>query len=183
MKPVRRPARQWLLMIHVVCSVGWLGAGAANLVLSVTAVATDQVILRHACYLLIERLDYALVIPLAFSSLITGVVISVATKWGLLRHWWVLVKLVLTIVVILFSTFGVGVFVERNIAATTANPLVPSPLGPALVVGAVLNLVAFLFMTRISISKPWPRTPWAGAPDSQGKLRQKRNSAAVAKEL
>jgi hypothetical protein len=30
-----------------------------------------------------------------------------------------------------------------------------------LVVGAGGNIVAFLFMTWLSITKPWPKTPWS----------------------
>ena len=63
---------------------------------------------RHVNYVMIERLDTYLVILLAFSALTTGVVLSLTTKWGLSRYWWVLCKLVLTCAVILFSTFGVG---------------------------------------------------------------------------
>ena len=45
MRPVRRTARQWLLLLHVVCSLGWMGAGAANLVLEVVA-WRDYVLIR-----------------------------------------------------------------------------------------------------------------------------------------
>ena len=159
-----RPVRQWLLLAHVVASLGWLGSGAANLVLAVTALTTGAPDLSRACYQLINRLDFALVIPLAFAALATGLLSSLATKWGLLRHWWVLVKFALTIAVIVFSTFGVGVWVEQNMTATSTGQLGPTRTDPvaehALVVGAAANIVAFLFMTWASIRKPWPRTPW-----------------------
>lgn len=160
MSPLRKRARQWVLLSHVVLSVGWLGAGAANLVLAVTAATTSSPTSRRVSYELINRLDFALVIPLAFGSLASGVLISVVTPWGLIRHWWVLVKLALTVVVIVFSTFGVGVWVEQSIAATATSDL-PSPTAFWLVAGAAANVAAFLFMTWASIAKPWPKTPWA----------------------
>lgn len=159
MSPVRRSARQWLLLTHVVLSVGWLGAGAGNLVIAVTAATTTSPVTRQVCYELINVLDFALVIPLAFGSLASGVLISLATKWGLTRHWWVLIKLVLTLAVIIFSTFGVGVWVEQSIAATAITDAV-NPAATPLVAGASANIGAFLFMTWLSIVKPWPRTPW-----------------------
>lgn len=155
---VRRTARQWLLLAHVICSLGWMGAGAANVVLAVTALRTGDDPLRRSCYQLINVIDLALVIPLAFGALATGVVISLATKWRLLRHWWVLVKLLLTVAVIVFSTFGVGVWVEASMAATTRADPSPSPVAVDLVVGAGANIAAFLFMTWVSISKPWATT-------------------------
>jgi hypothetical protein len=112
---------------------------------------------------MIERLDTYLVIPLAFSALTTGVVVSLTTKWGLSRYWWVLCKLMLTGAVILFSTHGVGRWVQVSIEATVAATT-PSPVGAPLAYGAALNLVAFLFMTWLSIAKPWKLTPWATRP-------------------
>lgn len=163
MSPVKKRPRQWLLLAHVVLSLGWMGAGAANVVLAATAAATPDGQLRRACYLLIDQIDFALVIPLAFSALASGLIISFATKWRLLRHWWVLVKLVLTVTVIVFSTFGVGVWVEQSITATGNDPFSSSPVAGRLIVGAGLNILAFVFMSWVSITKPWPKTPWTPA--------------------
>jgi hypothetical protein len=37
------------------------------------------------------------IVPLALAALLTGLVMSLGTQWGLLRHYWVLISLVLTI--------------------------------------------------------------------------------------
>ncbi|MGW3962530.1 hypothetical protein ACWED2_22105 [Amycolatopsis sp. NPDC005003] len=148
--------RQLLVFVHVVVSVGWMGAGAANVVLAMTARYTDRPDVRSVCYLMVDRIDVLVVIPAAFTSLVGGVVLCVVTKWGIARHWWVLVKLVLTAAVILYSTYGLGVWVEESMAAGGR----PSPAGGRLAYGAALNLVAFLFLTWVSIAKPWGRTPW-----------------------
>ena len=160
---VRRRARQWLLLGRVICSLGWMGAGAANLVLAITALGNNDGGLRSSCYQLINIVDFALVFPLAFSALASGVVISLATKWRLLRHWWVLVKLLLTVAVIVFSTLGVGVWVEQSMATTTGSMPTSSPVALELVVGASANIAAFRFMTWASIAKRWPKTPWTTA--------------------
>ena len=160
MSPLKKRPRQWLLLAHVVLSLGWLGGGAANLVLAGTAVMTADPQLRRSCYLLINQIDFALVIPLAFGALASGVLISLATKWRLLRHWWVVVKLVLTVAVIVFSTFGVGVWVEQSISATVVDSASGSPVGWRLILGAAANILAFLFMSWTSITTPWPTTPW-----------------------
>lgn len=165
---VRKRGRQWILFAHVVLSVGWLGAGAANVVLAVTAASATAAETRRVCYQLINRIDLALVIPLAFGSLASGVLISLATKWGLWRYWWVVIKFVLTVAVIVFSTFGVGAWVEQSIAATAAGEA-GSPVAVPLVVGALGNVAAFLFMTWASIAKPWSRTPWAASPPHAGR--------------
>ena len=58
------------------------------------------------------------------------------------------------------STLGVGVWVEESIRAT-AGADVESPVAGPLAYGALLNIVAFLLMTWVSVAKPWGTTPWA----------------------
>ena len=153
--------RQLLVFLHVTTSLGWLGAGAANVVLAVTASTTSATEVRRVSYALIDRIDVALVIPLAFATLAGGVLVSLATPWGLLRFWWVLVKLVLTLAVIVFSTFGVGVWLYQSIDASAAGGA--SPVAHRLVAGAGANVVAFVVMSYVSFAKPWGRTPWRRA--------------------
>lgn len=159
--------RQTFVFLHVAASVGWMGAGAANVVLALTAVDAP-VAVQRSCYLMIDQIDAYLVIPLAFAALASGVLVSVLTPWGLARYWWVLVKLVLTVAVILYSTFGVGVWVLESIDATGLGRM--SHVQPQLAYGAMANLVAFLFMTWASIAKPWGTTPWAAARRRRGKV-------------
>lgn len=151
--------RQVLVFLHVTSSLGWTGAGAANVVLAVTGATTSSAEVRRVAYGLIDRIDVALVIPLAFTTLVGGVLVSVATPWGLVRHWWVLVKLVLTVAVIIFSTFGIGVWVYQSIDASAGGG--ESPVAIRLVQGAGANIVAFVFMSFVSFVKPWGATPWA----------------------
>ncbi|MEJ2886874.1 hypothetical protein [Actinomycetospora aeridis] len=158
-----RRTRRVLVFVHVVVSLGWMGAGAANVVLAATAL-TSPLGLAHACYVLIDRIDLWLVIPGAFGALGTGIALGLLTPWGLARHWWVLVKLVLTVGVILFSTLAVGVWVLESIEATAAGMAHPGPLAAPLVWGGATNLVAFLLMTWASVAKPWGTTPWTRRP-------------------
>jgi hypothetical protein len=152
--------RRVMVFVHVVVSTGWMGAGAANVVLTFTAGLGDDPQVRRACYVLVRTIDTWLVIPGAFAALVSGVVLSVLTPWGLARYWWVLVKLVLTTAVIVFSTFFVGVWVERSITAGIAA----SPHAVELMVGPLASMAAFLLMTWASVAKPWGRTPWARSP-------------------
>lgn len=156
---VGKRTRQLLVFLHVTTSLAWTGAGAANVVLAVTGATTRSPETRRVAYALIDRIDVSLVIPLAFTTLAVGILVSLATPWGLVRHWWVLAKLALTLAVIVFSTFGVGVWVYQSIDAGAAGS--PSPVALRLVAGAGANILVFLFMSFVSFAKPWGRTPWA----------------------
>ncbi len=156
---VGKRTRQLMVFVHVAVSVGWMGAGAANVVLAMTAGYTSAVEVRRVCYRMMEQIDVFVIIPLAFAALISGLLLCWVTPWGLARYWWVLVKLVLTIGVIVYSTFGLGVWVEESIGATATGAQQSTVAGP-LAYGAALNIVAFLFMTWASVAKPWGTTPW-----------------------
>ena len=44
-----------------------------------------------------ELVGWTVLVPLAIGSLVTGVLISLTTPWGLFRHYWVLISLGLTV--------------------------------------------------------------------------------------
>lgn len=90
--------RKASLTVHVVSSVGWLGSVAALLGLAITGLASDDPELVRAVYLAAEPLTWFVIVPFALASLVTGVVQSLGTTWGLLRHYWVLFKLVIAVV-------------------------------------------------------------------------------------
>lgn len=50
----------------------------------------------RGAYLAMEVTGWYVIVPLAFAALLTGLVQSLGTTWGLFRHYWVLAKLALT---------------------------------------------------------------------------------------
>jgi hypothetical protein len=91
--------RKVVLTVHVLTSVGWIGACAAYLTLTVAAMTSDSNDTVRAAFVSMEIVYFALV-PLAAVALLTGLIQAVGTNWGLFRHYWVLTKLVLTCVAI-----------------------------------------------------------------------------------
>lgn len=90
--------RKAVLTIHVTTSVGWLGAAATYLVVTIAALGSGEVLQIRSAFLVMEIIAWFAVLPLALISLMTGLACSLGTKWGLFRHYWVVIKLVLTIV-------------------------------------------------------------------------------------
>ncbi len=61
----------------------------------------------RAAYLSMELIGLFVIVPLSFAALLTGLVLALGTQWGLFRHYWILVKFLLTvgaIVVLLVHT-------------------------------------------------------------------------------
>ena len=89
--------RKLTLAVHLTLSVGWIGAVAAYMALDFrTATSRDLQALRSA-YVAMNTIAGSVIVPLALASLATGIVISLGTKWGLFRHYWVLISLAITI--------------------------------------------------------------------------------------
>ena len=88
--------RRFSLTAHVTTSVGWLGAVAAFLVLALSGLRNHDTQTVRAVYVAMELLGWGLIVPLSFGSLLSGVIQGLGTPWGLLRHYWVLIKLLIT---------------------------------------------------------------------------------------
>jgi len=89
--------RRVVLTAHVAAAAGWIGAVASYGVLALAGTTSDSAETVRAAFIAMELLYYALV-PLATVALLTGLAQALGTNWGLFRHYWVLVKFVLTVV-------------------------------------------------------------------------------------
>jgi hypothetical protein len=147
------------LTVHIIASVGWIGAVVAFLLLSCRALASDASTSR-AAYLAMDVVGRGALLPLGIGALISGVVQSLATRWGLFRHYWVLVKLVLTVLAtaaLFVHQFGAVAEAARlaSDAAVSASRLPLQQLGLQLRADAGLALGVLVSVTVIAVYKPW----------------------------
>jgi hypothetical protein len=146
--------RNFALTAHVVSSVGWLGAIVAFLALAVAGITSDDGQLVRAVYLASEPLTWFVIVPLAFASLLTGLVQALGTKWGLFRHYWVLFKLFINVfatVVLLMYTRTVGSLAD--VAADSSTDL-GELRGPTFVLHSGAALLFLLTATVLAVYKP-----------------------------
>jgi len=80
--------RKFALTAHVTSSVGWLGAVASFLVLAIAGLIGDDDQMVRSVYLATDLTTWFVIVPLAFASLLTGLVVALGTQWGLFRHYW-----------------------------------------------------------------------------------------------
>ncbi|MCI0389588.1 MAG: DUF2269 domain-containing protein [Acidobacteria bacterium] len=151
--------RKFALTIHLTFSVGWIGAVVVYLALVVAAMARQDVQTVRAAWIAMELIGWFIIVPLAFASLLTGLVMSLGTKWGLFRHYWVLFSLVLTIlatVVLLLHMPTVSFF--AGIAATTDSADIGGLRGELLHAG--VGLLVLLVTQALNLYKPRGMTPY-----------------------
>ncbi|WP_163537310.1 DUF2269 domain-containing protein [Gracilibacillus sp. YIM 98692] len=98
---IMRPAlRKFALTAHIAFSVGWIGSVIAYVALAIAVQASQDAQTVRSAWIAMELIGWYVIVPLALTSLLTGIVMSLGTPWGLFRHYWVLIKLLLTV----FST-------------------------------------------------------------------------------
>ncbi|MFI7705066.1 hypothetical protein [Nonomuraea sp. NPDC049480] len=149
--------RKAVLITHVTCSVGWLGAVAAYTALDIVAVTSQEVATVRGGHLAMDLIVSYVIVPLALAALVTGLLQSLGTPWGLFRHYWVLAKLLLTVVataVLLAETRTVAAMAEY--AASGADPRAM----PGTLPHSIGGLVVLLLITILSVVKPQGLTPY-----------------------
>jgi hypothetical protein len=149
--------RRFALTAHVTCSVGWLGAVAGSLALAIVGLTSQDPQRVRAVYLTMEVTGWYVLVPFAFTSLLTGLVQALGTTWGLFRHYWVLVKLLMnvfaTIVLLLYmQTLGSLADVAAATPTTTGDLSELRDPSPVLHAGAAVLLL--LVATTLAVYKP-----------------------------
>ena len=162
-EPMRMPpgVRKSVLAVHLTVSVGWLGAVAAYLALDVAATTGRDPQRLRAAYLGMESIAGDVIVPLAIASLVSGVVLALGTAWGLFRHYWVLISLVLTSAATLVLLIEMRTI--RHLAAVAAAPATTPAelraLGGTLA-HSVGGTVVLLVVLVLNLYKPQGITPY-----------------------
>ena len=148
--------RKLTLTAHVTSSVGLLGSIAAFLALAISGLTSQDIKMVRAAYLAMELIARFVIVPLAFASLLTGLIQSLGTPWGLFRHYWVVVKLLLTVfatVVLLVKMELVG-YAASLAAETMLSRADLRAAGLQLLVHAAGGLLVLLVPAVLSVYKP-----------------------------
>jgi hypothetical protein len=143
--------RKLILTAHVVTSVGWLGAVVAYLALDIAAVTSPDVQIVRSAYLAMNLIVRSVIVPLALAAVLIGIVNALSTPWGLFRHYWVLMKLLLTILattVLLVETKTIS-----YLADVAGSGVDPREL-PGTLPHSIGGVVVLLTTTILSVYKP-----------------------------
>lgn len=145
------PLRKALLTMHIVSTVGMLGAVAAFLVLAIVGLGAHDA----AVYSSMDLLTGYAIVPLAWASLLIGILQSLATPWGLFRHYWIVIKLVLTVlalVVLLLQVGPIRMLAELPPEILVADEWTSTRFSTVLHAGG--GLAVLFLATALSVFKP-----------------------------
>jgi hypothetical protein len=154
--------RKAAFLTHVTCSLGWLGAVVAYLSLAWSGLRGTDVELARSAYLSMERIGWSVIVPLSVATLISGLIQSLGTEWGLFRHYWITAKFLMAsvgslILLVHMRTVGQMAGFARTASLSTGDF---GDIRISLVVHAVGGLLLLLTATTLSIYKPWGMTPY-----------------------
>lgn len=150
-----RPLRRALLVTHVVASAAWLGLSLCLLALAITGLTGDSAAVDAVAYRAMDVFGDWLVLPLALLTFVTGLTLSLGTHWGLARHRWVWTKFWLTLAAGTASLLALRPELDHAAAQVTAGEPVD---GFSLLFPPSVSLSLYVFMTALSVLKPWGPT-------------------------
>lgn len=147
--------RKLVLTIHITASVGWVGAVLAYLPLDIAAATSNDAATLRAAYVGMDLVARWALLPLAWAAFASGVIISLGTAWGLFRHYWVLVSLLLTALALLVLLSEARVIAAH--AAVASDPAASDAAVVALgntLVHSIGGLVVLLLVLTLNVYKP-----------------------------
>lgn len=158
-----QPVRKLIVLAHILSSVGWIGAVAAFLALALAGLRCSDMQVVRAVYVAMEPLTGWVIVPLAFASLISGLLLSLGTAWGFIRHYWVIFKLLINLLSLPLLLLHTRI-IDRVAAAATLAPLRPGDLygdRVQLVIASTASLAVLIMATLLSVYKPRGVSPYA----------------------
>jgi hypothetical protein len=158
-----RRVRKFALTVHITLSVGWIGAVVVYLILVIATMTGQDAQTLRAAWITMELIGWYAIVPLALASLLTGLIMSLGTKWGLFRHYWVLFSLILTIfaVVVLLEHMQTVSF-YADMAAEMDNAAVSGLRGglQSELLHSGVGLLVLLVIQVMNVYKPRGMTPY-----------------------
>jgi hypothetical protein len=159
--------RKFALTAHITVSVGWLGAVVAYLAVAIACLVSQDAQVVRSGYATMELTGWFVLVPLGLAALLTGLAQSLGTEWGLFRHYWVLVKFVLTVGAVTILLLHMPAVGRRS-----------GELGEVVHAGG--GLLVLLATTTLSVFKPWGRTGYGRRGQRQRRIGVAADPTATA---
>lgn len=150
-----------LVSIHVISICAWFGSTLCLILLGFylkNAQNTEQLVYTLTSMHLID--ENLLKFP-ALATLITGILLSIWTQWGLVKYYWIVIKLIITILIILLGIFFINDWFQYLIEAAdkigiqALNKHSFKSTWLLIILTGVFNLICMGFMTFITYFKPF----------------------------
>jgi uncharacterized membrane protein len=175
---VARPAVRWrlgvgtrkgVLVVHIASAGAWLGVDVVMAVLVFRALLTDDGRAKALSFRALELIAVGPLLACGLLCLLSGVLLGLSSRYGLVRYWWVAAKLVLNLVltglVLVALAPEVAAHAEQARQFDAGLP-VPLEVGQ-LIFPPIVSPTALLLAMILAVFKPWGRIRRSGRPGTR----------------
>ncbi|WP_077324373.1 hypothetical protein [Virgibacillus siamensis] len=150
-------AKRWLLTAHILFSAIMFGNMVTFLILSITVASTNDGNLIESCYRIMHVLSSTSVKASTIATIITGILLSVLTKWGLFQFYWLIVKEVLTLMPLGLNLWGMYYWTMDafRIMQTSQDRAALFMVQTELWSGIIIQMLSLILIFVLSVFKPW----------------------------
>ena len=153
---LRPRTRKSILVVHIASAGAWIGIDVVMAVVIFTALLGDDAT-RALCYQALELFAGWPLVVAGLVCLASGVVLGLGTAYGLVRYWWVVIKLVINIVFVALVPVALRPEVlemaeqGRRFAAGLPATLAVGDL----IYPPIVSPSGLLVATILAVFKPW----------------------------
>lgn len=145
--------------MHIASAGAWLGIDVAMAVFIFTALFTHDPNIQALCYLALEMFAVWSLLVTGLVCLVSGVILGIGSKWGLVRYWWVAIKFALNVILTALVLVALRPQVAESaeqarhwVAGEAANLTVQELIYPPIV-----SPIALVIAMTLAVAKPWGR--------------------------
>ena len=165
---VARPAVRWrlgagtrkgVLLVHIASAGAWLGVDVVMAVLVFRALLTDDGRAKALSFRALELIAVGPLLACGLLCLLSGILLGLSSKYGLVRYWWVAVKLVANVVLtsLVLVALRPGVVEAAEIGRSIASDERLAPLPSQLMFPPIVSTTTLVIAVLLAVYKPWGR--------------------------
>lgn len=153
---LRPRMRKGLLVVHIASAGAWIGIDVVMGVIIFTALRADDAT-RALCYRALELFAGWPLIATGLVCLASGVILGLGTVYGLVRYWWVVIKLALNVVLVALVPIALRPeVIEKAEQGRRFAADLPATLAVGdLLFPPIVSPGALLVATILAVFKPW----------------------------
>lgn len=156
MKHLSLTQKKWWLTAHILFSAIWLGVTVTFLILSISVLITNDIGTIKAYYLSMLRLEQTAGRVSIIGTVITGFLLSILTKWGLLKFYWIIFKEIITLICMALGFLFIYFWTLKGF--NDSDKFLSDAFFVnhyQLMTGIVLQIIFLTTLFIISVFKPW----------------------------
>jgi hypothetical protein len=156
---IGRRLRRTILMVHIISAGSWIGIDVIVGVLVLVGWFGRDPATRGIAY---QALGLFVVWPMLTAGLVcllSGLVLGLGSRWGLVRYWWVAVKLTLNLLIctLILLSLRPGMADVRAYGRDLSAGIPPHGSVSDLFFPPAVSLTALSLAVVLSVAKPWGR--------------------------